>query len=88
MARKKKPKFVPTAEQEAALRDYKEWAGDSWQADLQRDFMRAGSEWRGSWYLLQQVRNSPGGIEWAMGERNNNPVPTSNIKKLKAKLLR
>lgn len=65
--RKKKPKFEPTPEQERALQDYIAWhGGEDWNDSLQRDFMRAGSRWPGEWAYLQQVRNSPGGIEWAM----------------------
>lgn len=74
--RKKKPKFKPTPEQEKALQDYIAWAGEGWQNKLQGDFMRAGSAWPGEWAYLQQVRNSPGGMEWAYyyeHERAGNP---------------
>lgn len=86
MAHKKKPAFRPTPEQEQALQEYIAWAGPDWKSQLQADFRRSGSRWPGTWAYLQQVRNAPGGIEWATGcGRASNPP---QVRKLKNKLLR
>ncbi len=75
-SRQPKPKFTPTTQQSVAMGNYILWsqrrhklrgaaARKAWQDSLQRDFMRGGSDWPGPWNLLQQVRNRPGGMEWA-----------------------
>ena len=56
---KRKP-YTLTPEQENALSEYAEWAGENWKTRLRSDWMRAGSEWRSDtsgWGYLQQLRN-------------------------------
>jgi hypothetical protein len=51
---------TPTPEQLKALHDYAKWAGRTWKDQLNRDWMRAGSDWPGEYGYLQQVRNTFG----------------------------
>ena len=62
-ARLAKTTFTPNAEQLTALQAYAAWAGADWRCMLRRDWMRGGSNWRGEWAPLQQVRNRAG-TQW------------------------
>jgi hypothetical protein len=70
VSKKKKPTFVPTPEQEEALAKYKAWMqrhGYNWRAQLTYDWTVAGTQCdEVDWAYLQQVRNAPGGMDWAM----------------------
>lgn len=71
---KKKPQGtldVLTTEQRKTLIDYARFRGANWKAKLNRDWMRAGSDWRGGSYaFLQQIRNQHG-PEWLAECPNN-----------------
>lgn len=62
MAPKTKPAAGPNPEQLAALREYAALHGRTWKAQLNADWMRAGSKTFPTerWALLQQVRNAFG----------------------------
>jgi hypothetical protein len=50
----------PSYEQYAALVWYAEENGRDWRRKLCDDWMRAGSNWRGPYHLLHQIRNALG----------------------------
>ena len=51
-----------------AVIDYAAWAGPGWKARLLADWQRAGSDWRGSYHVLHQLRNAQwGGPKWLSG---------------------
>jgi hypothetical protein len=58
--------YTINKDQRTALLGYREWArtqplcgeGYPWTEQLLRDMARSGSQWAGSWHLIQQVRNT------------------------------
>lgn len=47
-------------EQASALAEYRAQAGRKWREELMRDWMRGGTNYRGEWAHLQEIRRAFG----------------------------